>query len=301
MFNTEKFEALVNKTQESSLAAAQEESPFVSAARKAGTTAKAAFANLKSKLSFSDLDPDTLLPNTQSGRSSRNKNILQEDPGWKDATTPCSKTTVAFNWLVGFVGPIIDQLNNFGDLIKNFSERLDKVEKKTPTTWDNTNELADLKSEVDELRQRSMKGNVIVTSKDRVGRNEARILGLAKKQDNEDDVHMVLRLIKQKTGIEVPLSDVQACHVLGKRDSGSYIVRFHNRKPGSAWDKLTHKIMTGNDMTADNIFINFQLTKFRANLSYKIRTAKRDKKIASYSVDQNGKICVKKDQNSEKK
>ena len=91
-----------------------------------------------------------------------------------------------------------------------------------------------------------------------------------------------------------------ACHVLGRREAGSYIVRIHNRRPGSAWDDLTTGMMTGQDMNNSNIFINFQLTKTRADLSFQVRAAKREKKLFSYSVDQNGRICVKKEQRGAK-
>ena len=307
MFNTEKFEALVNKTQESSLAASLETSPFVSAAKKAGASARSALTKVKSKLNFSDLDSDTFIPNSQS-RSSRSKNQLLDDPDWKNASTPAEKTTIAVNWLIGFFGPIIEQLNNFGDVIKSFGERLDKVEKKTPVNaWGESTELSDLralvsdlKDELDEVRQRSMKGNLIVTSKERTGRNGRKIPSLAKKKDQESDLKLVLRLIKEKTDVDVPVEDVQACHVLGRFDSGSYIVRFNNRRSGSAWDSVNNMMMTGKDMSNANIFINFQLTKHRSDLSYQVRAAKRDRKIFSYSVDQNGRVSVRKIQNGEK-
>ena len=106
MFNSEPFEALVKKTQESSLAASTEQSPFVSAAKKAS----AAFSQVKSKLSFSSSEVDPSVSSSQ--RSSRSKNILQDDPAWKEASTPAERLTVAVNYIVKFFGPIIDQINN---------------------------------------------------------------------------------------------------------------------------------------------------------------------------------------------
>ena len=43
-----------------------------------------------------------------------------------------------------------------------------------------------------------------------------------------------------------------------------------------------------------NVFINYQLTKNRAALAKLVRQAKTDGKILAYSVDQNGKVKIKK-------
>ena len=42
------------------------------------------------------------------------------------------------------------------------------------------------------------------------------------------------------------------------------------------------------------VYINFQLTEKRAALAKSVRQAKSDSKVAGYSVDQNGKIKIKK-------
>ena len=42
------------------------------------------------------------------------------------------------------------------------------------------------------------------------------------------------------------------------------------------------------------VYINFQLTERRAALAKSVRQAKSDSKVAGYSVDQNGKIKIKK-------
>ena len=43
-----------------------------------------------------------------------------------------------------------------------------------------------------------------------------------------------------------------------------------------------------------NVYINFQLTKDRAALAKDVRKAKTDGRIGGYSVDQNGRIKIKK-------
>ena len=84
---------------------------------------------------------------------------------------------------------------------------------------------------------------------------------------------MCARLIFLKTGVTVPLTDIVACHVLSKQGSDStYIIRFGNRRPGSAWDIIASGMLTGrnkeykDNFRAANVFLNFQLTKKRAEL-----------------------------------
>ena len=47
-------------------------------------------------------------------------------------------------------------------------------------------------------------------------------------------------------------------------------------------------------MRDKNVFLNFQLTKYRADLAKAVRQAKKDDKIAAYSIDRNGNIKIKK-------
>ena len=82
----------------------------------------------------------------------------------------------------------------------------------------------------------------------------------------ESDTEMVVRLVKIKTGQEIPLQDIVACHPIGKnKDSHTYILSVANRKPGSAWDVITTGMRKGFTNT-DNICINFQLTHRRIAL-----------------------------------
>ena len=106
---------------------------------------------------------------------------------------------------------------------------------------------------------------------------------------------MVLRVIKEKTNIVIPEEDIIACHRVGKKETNTFVVRFNNRKPGSAWEILTAAMMKPRGLAKDkNVFLNFQLTKQRADLAKAVRQAKKDDKIAGYSIDRNGKIKVKK-------
>ena len=111
---------------------------------------------------------------------------------------------------------------------------------------------------------------------------------------------MCSRLIFLKTGVVIPETDIVACHVLSKRgDVSSYIVRFGNQRPGSAWDTIASGMLTGKNketkanFTDANVFLNFQLTKKRGELSKEVRKAKSEKKIVKYGTDQNGNITIR--------
>ena len=157
----------------------------------------------------------------------------------------------------------------------------------------------ELEKEVDEGRQREMKGTIIVSSPDR---GNIRTLAVHRPrldyQGNmvgmETDMEMVLRLVTIKTDVRFPLSDIVACHKIGKnKHTHSYVLKIGNRQPYSAWDTLNNAMMTGS-MSKDNIFINFMLTKARTEISKQVRQLKKERKIQSYSIDQNGKFFIKK-------
>ena len=110
----------------------------------------------------------------------------------------------------------------------------------------------------------------------------------------ESELEMVLRMVHEKTGVWIPYSDVAACHQFGKYENHSYVLKIWNRKRYSPWDRLAWAMLTGKGFSDRNVFINFMLTAKRTEISKIVRQAKKDRHIAKYSVDQNGKIFVKK-------
>ena len=48
-----------------------------------------------------------------------------------------------------------------------------------------------------------------------------------------------------------------------------------------------------NNITRDNIFINFQLTQRRGEICKEVRKAKKEGIVKSYEIDANGRIFVK--------
>ena len=97
---------------------------------------------------------------------------------------------------------------------------------------------------------------------------------------------------KLKTGQQIPLQDISACHPIGRKESNSFILCVANRKPGSAWDIITTGMRKGFEGN-HNIFISYQLTDRRIALSKEVKLAKKDKLIKKFSIDANGKIWIK--------
>ena len=107
-------------------------------------------------------------------------------------------------------------------------------------------------------------------------------------------MEMVLRMVAMKTGAHIQECDVIACHPLGRREKNTFILSINNRAPMSSWEIITKGMMTAdNNFSYDNVFINFQLTKRRGEISKEVRKAKKDNLIKSYETDANGRIYVK--------
>ena len=106
---------------------------------------------------------------------------------------------------------------------------------------------------------------------------------------------MCKRLIQRKTGVDLPIADILACHSLGK---SSFIVKVLNWKKGSAWDQICAAMATGkhngNLLVNNDIFLSFQLTSRRQVLLKNVVKARKEKHIKNYKVNQNGRIFTAK-------
>ena len=158
------------------------------------------------------------------------------------------------------------------------------------------------------VRQRTMKGTLFLNSPHSSSSTSLLVPRdtedpITKVRRKESPVEVCTRAILAKTGVRVPEADLQACHALGRPGASpntSYILRFANMKPGSAWDVLSAGLLTGrNKVTKENfdsqvpLFINFQLSKNKTQLTKVVRDSKKSRRISKYGVDQNGRITVK--------
>ena len=230
-----------------------------------------------------------------------------------DLVTPSTtkdkdNTGIAINWLVVLCEQLVDKVNELTSReeevkkvqteAKAMEERLEqKVEEKVES----------LAIENDKLRQRSMKGNLIVSSPKSdimdtlFKRKEVEEAGSIKK---ESDVTMVTKVIKEKTGVEFLPEEVAACHPLGRatKEPTTWIIRVQNRKPNSNFDILSAGMKTGRhptlntSFTGANVYLNNQITPKRSKcLKDVVKVAHRAFKIGKYMVDERGNIRVKKE------
>ena len=282
-------------------------SPFVAKGKSRAQALAKGLADISTGLSFDHVSETDFNIHAVKDPNKRKKVInelsLDEEP------TSEKNISVVVNWLVSFVKNIMAKVNDHANMIKFNQKSVDL--KADQVELDNLKKKCEaLELECDEVRQRGMKGNLILSSPNL--RDKRSLLAVKQVTDsvsgclrNETITEMCGRLILLKTGVTVPQSDLVACHVLKKQgNESSYIIRFGNRRPGSAWDTIAAGMLTGKNketkanFTDANVFLNFQLTKKRGDLSREVRKAKSSKSIMKYGTDQNGRITVRVKSNS---
>ena len=146
--------------------------------------------------------------------------------------------------------------------------------------------------ELDEAKQRALKGNLILTSSAKGGNTCVIKDDDTLQRENTRLLDHAIELINQKYGVMVPESDVVACHRL----KNSVLLKIWKRTEDSAWSKLMPLIKSApvNDF---NLYANFQMTPRRGAIMYLIRQQKdtfkqKGQPFKLYS-DENGTISVK--------
>ena len=146
-------------------------------------------------------------------------------------------------------------------------ERVDRLEAGAKSARKQEAKIEWLERELDETRQRSLKGNFILSSPNLDNRPS---IILTKDELTDADIDIkdhVVNLIKENYDREIAKEDIRACHRVGKFGTG-IVIRFCDRSAGSSWAKLTEKGRVIKRVKKDaNIFLNFQLTKHRSEMS----------------------------------
>jgi hypothetical protein len=180
---------------------------------------------------------------------------------------------------------------------KEFETKLKAVQEELETIKSENADVkkvnAKLEQEVDETRQRGLKGNLLISVPDPNKFKHSR------KPDGrlESDTELLCRLIQEKTGVQIPLSEVMACHKL-KGERNTYILRVTNHSPGSGWEALNAGMMTGKRQDSvdyfakDGVFLNYQLTAERSSTLREVRMARGAGHLHKFSVNQNGRITI---------
>ena len=173
---------------------------------------------------------------------------------------------------------------------------------------DTKQQIRGLKDDNDNLWQRNLKGNVILHSPDIPTKNLQTIIKSDEtlKKENKTIQEHSKELILEHYGIEIPDSDLAACHRL--KGPGSILVKFNNRCNDSAYSSLVKAIKRGGlkgeerrkakskeekaHIKLPNFFICFHLTKRRGMLVQHLKKLKRNGDINNFSSDQNGTIYM---------
>ena len=154
--------------------------------------------------------------------------------------------------------------------------------------------------QLDEIQQRGLKGNIILSSPNKDGKACLIKAPQCLDEENSSVLDHALDLVKKKYGVVLPATDVQACHHLpswtkgkkGQPEFKSVLIRVWNRVPGSAWCQLVDRIMQGGDR-GTNLYANFQLTSTRSSLVYHLRKLKSEKKIFKFLLTKMVKCFTK--------
>ena len=167
------------------------------------------------------------------------RNEVVEDLSLDEDPSKEKNVVVVVNWLVTFVKNIMKKVNDHAGMI-----RFNKEINETKAEQNDLDQLMQkhnaLELECEAVKQRLLKGNIILSSPKRPNADSLLVpQQILDRSTNtrrvETVVEMCCRLIKLKSGVIVPLSDIIACHSFGNRGTDtSYFIKFGNRKLGSA-------------------------------------------------------------------
>ena len=214
--------------------------------------------------------------------------------------------SVVINWLVNVTMQLITHVNHLGEIMKinqrSVEEKADKA-----LVEELKAKVKSLELDTDDIRQRSMTGNIIIASPHREGNPTLALPQQVRDSEtncmrNETMMEMCIRMVKEKTSVQFELKDVVACHPIGKGKGAdtTFVMRVINRNPDSAWDLLSHALKTGKNRSTKqlvnnqlNCFVSYQLTPRRGELMKACKNAKLRTKTLRYGADQQGRITVR--------
>ena len=168
---------------------------------------------------------------------------------------------------------------------------------------------------LDAIKQRNLKANIIINSHaNEFKKIDSLILEDDElKKQNKSLLEHISELILEHYEVSIPPEDVSACHRLKK---GGVLLRFWNRKNGSAYQQIVSAIKCGGKFGKEkkaarvartpftkqppNFFLCFHLTKKRADIIKTLKDLKKKGKIWSFASNQNGVISMKKTETSGK-
>ena len=181
--------------------------------------------------------------------------------------------------------PEIDPLAVLGSLRKCIEDLAHFVQKDQNNKTKQENTIREHEDEIDHLKQKNLKGNIIITSKTQYGDCFVKTEGQLKNENKS----LAVELVKLKYNQEITEEDIASCFHLKK---GGILVKFWKKGKGSQFHTLSSKIKSSQG-TNINLYMNFMLTPKRGELLFQIRTLKREGKISKFYSDEEGNISIK--------
>ena len=159
----------------------------------------------------------------------------------------------------------------------------DKIKERTQETT-----IKEHEDEIDHLKQKNLKGKIIITSKSQYGecliKTEAQL-----QQENKSLAEHVIDLVNLKYSQVITKEDIGSCFRLKK---GGVLVKFAKKGKGSQFHTLSSKIKSSQGAKI-NLYMNFMMTARRGELLFEIRKLKKDGRIKKFYSDEEGNISIK--------
>ena len=148
------------------------------------------------------------------------------------------------------------EIRELKDLLKEKDHKIKQLQK----------QVSELENKADGLEQYSR-------------RNSLRIFGI-KEKEFENPVDVALKIINDEMGLEMKTDSLDRVHRVGKKptngSSRSLLVKFTTYRDR---DKVFRNRSRLKNAETGRIYVNEDLTRLRANLVYKARKLKREKKL----------------------
>ena len=230
---------------------------------------------------------DTLIHSLQVLRGNRVSQGPEDGGEDAEGGHPSADPTNLNNILHHILTAVNDLAANVREMRKEFHDLGEEHRKVVPVLEKRATINED---ETDECRQRSLKGNFIISSVANSAKQKVSLIKTDEQltEDGETLDEHIIDLAKQKYGVEIRSDEVQACHRL---PNNQVILRMWKRTSDSSWAKMSEGIKSGRN-PGFNVYFNFQLTKKRVGLLYELRQMKRDGKVHKFLTDENGQISA---------
>ncbi|MCE2663223.1 uncharacterized protein LOC111708689 [Eurytemora carolleeae] len=187
-------------------------------------------------------------------------------------------------------------LNHLVEIVVILSKEISELKQQKQEEKEIKNQLRKCEDDLDESKQRQLKGNLILSCQKPKPGSPSIIKSDEQLGSSSISAHCI-ELVKQKYKVEIPEGDIQACHRL---PNGSVLLKIWQRGPTSAWNRLLSGIKTGGNKEF-KLFINFQMTTRRSSLMYEIRQLKKQGNLFKHGSDENGNIWIQAKESDPKK